>query len=68
MCKMVIQATADGDDDLIIEIYEKNPKLKEEIISHALEPGVIVISEPEESCIRMDLCSDKNIMDLLAEE
>lgn len=68
LCKSVVDLAAKGDDQKMDMLYEQFPKLQERINYFAMHPEIVNLDQPEQSCINMQLCSDYNLMELLAEE
>ena len=68
LCKTVVTHAAKGEDEEMDALYEQFPKLQDRINYFASHPEVVNLDQPEQSCINMQLCSDHNLADLLAEE
>lgn len=68
LCKNVVEYAAKGMDDELDKLYEQFPKLQERINYYARHPELVNLSEPQQTCVNIELCDDGNIMDLLAEE
>ena len=68
LCKTVVEMAGQGVDEKLDQLYEQFPKLQDRINSFASHPEIVNLDQPEQSCINMQLCSDHNLMDLLAEE
>ena len=68
LCKTVVEHAAKGEDTEMDALYEQFPKLQDRINYFASHPEIVDLDQPEQSCINMQLCSDHNLMDLLAEE
>jgi len=68
LCKDVVELANKDDQHGLDLVYEQFPKLQERINYFANTPEVVDMSDALQSCKNMQLCSDDNIMDLLAEE
>merc|ERR1719162_1194736 len=59
---------ANGEDDKMDQLYEQFPALQTRVNFWANTPEVLNMAEPEESCMKMQMCSTNDLMELLAEE
>lgn len=68
LCKSVVEMAANGEDDKMDQLYEQFPALQTRVNFWANTPEVLNMAEPEESCMKMQMCSTNDLMELLAEE
>ena len=68
LCQNVVEHAAKGQDTELDQLYEKFPKLQERINAFADRPELVELSQPEQTCINIEICSAGDIMDLLADE
>ena len=68
LCKDVVQHAAQGNDTELDRLYEQFPKLQERVNQFADQPELVDLSQPEQTCINIELCSSGYVMDLLMDE
>ena len=68
LCKSVVELAAKGEDDKLDQLYEQFPALNARVNFFANTPEILNLAEPEQTCMKMQMCSDNDLMELLAEE
>lgn len=69
LCTQVVQYAKEGKDDKMDEIYEQFPELLNKINTFFPQRDEIVnYSDPQGTCVKMALCEDPDIFELLMEE
>ena len=69
LCTKVVEYTAENKQEKVDEIYEMFPELMNQINSHYADREEIVnLADPKGTCMKMELCEDPDIFELLKEE